>query len=111
MNFAIWAGTLFNPNTKFFIVASPGKEKESVIRLARIGYDNIIGFLRGGIEACKASGIPLETLVSIEATEVNPDMKVFDVRNRPELELGRVENAVNIPLSEVNKIAQEGNLD
>ncbi len=70
-----------------------------MIRLARIGYDNIYGYLRGGIEACKASGIHLDTLKNIEAADLTPDMKVYDVRNPPELEHGRVENGINIPLS------------
>ena len=54
INYAIWAGTLFKPSSKFFIISSEGKEKESVIRLARIGYDNIIGVLKGGVDAYKA---------------------------------------------------------
>jgi hydroxyacylglutathione hydrolase len=65
MNFAIWAGTLFKPSTKFFIIASEGKEKESVIRLARIGYDNVVGVLRGGIQGYQAQGNTLETIKCI----------------------------------------------
>ena len=67
LNYAIWAGTLFNSSSKFFIIASEGKEKESVIRLARIGYDNILGVLRDGVEAYKAKGNTLETLKNINA--------------------------------------------
>lgn len=48
VTFAIWVGTLFKPDTKFFIVAEHGKEKESIIRLSRIGYDNVLGCLEGG---------------------------------------------------------------
>ncbi len=53
INYAIWAGTLFPATTKFFIIAQKGKEKESIIRLARIGYDNIVGVLAGGFEVYK----------------------------------------------------------
>jgi hydroxyacylglutathione hydrolase len=103
MNFAIWAGTLFKPSTKFFIISNLGKEKESVIRLARIGYDNVIGVLKGGFEAYKASGKDFETLRSIEASEVTSSMIVYDVRNPLELEHGYVENARNVPLVEIQK--------
>jgi len=90
INYAIWAGTLFVPQTKFFIIANEGKEHESVVRLARIGYDNVIGFLRGGIEGYKANGKPLDTIKNINGAEVLPDMTIIDVRNPPELEHGHV---------------------
>ena len=84
MNFAVWAGTLFTPGTKFFIVAEAGKERESVIRLARIGYDHCVGILDGSLDAYRASGKPVETMNHIAATEISPAMKVFDVRNPSE---------------------------
>ena len=90
INYAIWAGTLFVPSTKFFIIANEGKEYESVVRLARIGYDTVIGFLRGGIEAYKANGNPLDIIKNINGSEVLPDMTIIDVRNPTELEHGHV---------------------
>jgi rhodanese-related sulfurtransferase len=59
-NYAIWAGTIFPPGTKFFVIADAGKEGEAITRLARIGYDSVVGILEGGIEAYKASGKPLQ---------------------------------------------------
>jgi len=78
------------PSTKFFIIANEGKEYESVVRLARIGYDTVIGFLRGGIEAYKANGNPLDIIKNINGSEVLPDMTIIDVRNPTELEHGHV---------------------
>jgi hydroxyacylglutathione hydrolase len=111
INFAIWAGTLFKPETKFFVIANFGKEKEAIVRLARIGYDKIVGVLKGGFEAYKASGEPLETIRSVEAADVTPDMIIYDIRNPPELEHGHIENVRNVPLIEINKKALEGDIE
>jgi len=54
VNFAIFVGTLFKPDTLFLIVSEPGKEKETIVRLARIGYDNVLGCLEGGWAEFKA---------------------------------------------------------
>ena len=70
VNYAIWAGTLFPASTKFFIIAPKGKEKESIVRLARIGYDNIVGVLAGGFEVYKHKGLPVETLNHIAAKDL-----------------------------------------
>ncbi len=110
MNFAIWAGTMFPPSTKFLLITGIGKEHESVIRLARIGYDSIVGVLKGGVESYKASGKPVQTINSIGPTELTPDMIVYDVRNPPELEHGHVENARNVPLIEMSKLLREDRL-
>ena len=70
MNYAIWAGTLFSPTTKFFLVTDPGKEKESIIRLARIGYDNIVGYLDGGVDTHRKYGSPTQTIGHVPVTAV-----------------------------------------
>jgi len=49
MNFATWVGNLINANSKIVLVTEVGKEEESIIRLARIGYDHVLGCLEGGI--------------------------------------------------------------
>lgn len=99
------------PQTKFLIIANEGKEHESVVRLARIGYDNVIGFLRGGIEGYKANGKLLDTIKNINAADVVPDMTIIDVRNPPELEHGHVQGARNVPLIEINKKSFDGTID
>lgn len=50
-NFAVWVGNLINASTPIFIISENGKERETIIRLARIGYDNVQGCLEGGFEA------------------------------------------------------------
>lgn len=49
-NFATWCGTLIAPETKLLLVTAEGEEYESIIRLARIGYESVIGCLKGGIK-------------------------------------------------------------
>lgn len=110
MNYAVWGGTLFLPSTKFFIISEAGKEKESVVRLARIGYDNCVGALDGGIDAYRASGQPIETINHVAAAELRPTMMVFDVRNPSELLHGQIEGAINVPLADMASLLREGRL-
>lgn len=51
MQFGLWVGKLFAPTSKFIFVCEAGKEEEIIIRLSRIGYDNVAGYLDGGVDA------------------------------------------------------------
>jgi glyoxylase-like metal-dependent hydrolase (beta-lactamase superfamily II)/rhodanese-related sulfurtransferase len=106
--FAVWVGTLIDINQPLVIVADAGKEEESVMRLARVGYENIRGFLKDGIEAWKVTGDPLDTVSSVTpeqfAQKVNANEgKVLDVRKRGEFESGHVKDATLITLSDIEK--------
>lgn len=48
-SFALWVGKLMTPDKKFVLICDEGKEKETIIRLSRIGYDNVKGYLKGGL--------------------------------------------------------------
>ena len=48
--FAVWVGTLLKPNDRLILVTEPEKEEEAILRLARIGYENIVGYLEGGMQ-------------------------------------------------------------
>lgn len=63
--FAVWAGTLLPIDQQLVIVAEAGKEAESILRLARVGYENVIGFLENGIEAWVNAGMPSDQVASI----------------------------------------------
>lgn len=59
--FANWVGRLVKPNTKMIVVTDPGKEKDTLLRLSRIGFsDTVIGVLEGGVKDWKDSGFPVE---------------------------------------------------
>lgn len=84
--FALWVGKLITPDNKFVIVCAQGKELEVITRLARIGYDNVAGFLEGGVENWKNSGKNLESMKSyknqefVEIYKKDKTIQVLDVR-------------------------------
>jgi len=102
--FAEWAGTLL-PNTQpLVLVTEPGKEKESITRLARVGVDNVIGYLDGGYEAWTKAGEQIDLIIDIETDEMAMDfphddlLEVIDVRKPSEFEIAHVKGARNVPL-------------
>lgn len=100
--FAPWAGTVI-PSVKqpLLIVADEGKEQEAVMRLARVGFSNVKGFLKGGLDAWKASQLPTAQLDSISAEELVKNQAgktIIDVRRPGEFEAGHLPGAHNAPL-------------
>jgi len=102
--FAEWAGSLLPFDKPIVLITDPGKEKESVVRLARVGFDQMKGFLEGGFETWKNSGEPIDLIINIDADEFamdlpfDPKLKVVDVRRETEFADGHVPGARNIPL-------------
>jgi hydroxyacylglutathione hydrolase len=102
--FAEWAGSLLPFDKPFVLITDPGKEKESVVRLARVGFAQMCGYLDGGFETWKNSGEPVDLIVNIDADEFSmdlpfdPKLKVVDVRRETEFADGHVPAARNIPL-------------
>ncbi|MBS1743035.1 MAG: MBL fold metallo-hydrolase [Bacteroidetes bacterium] len=105
--FAEWAGTLLDFNTPILLVTAPGKEEESVIRLSRVGFDKMEGYLEGGFEAWKNAGEKIDMIVDVEADELlmdmphDPNLVVVDVRKETEFGDGHLKDAVNLPLDEM----------
>jgi hydroxyacylglutathione hydrolase len=115
--FAEWAGNLLPFDKTLLLVTDPGKEEESLVRLARVGLDNIGGYLEGSFATWQAAGKPIDMLVSIDADELAMDMPhdnnlvVVDVRRTAEFADGHVKNAVNLPLDEMPDLAQLAQFD
>lgn len=109
--YAWWAGTLLDIATRLAIVAPSGQEEEAVLRLARIGYENVAGFFAGGFDTWKDTGRAIETVHSIEPSEFPEyyasDATVLDVRRPGEFEQGHVDGATNIPLAELEERISE----
>lgn len=99
--FAVWVGTLIDINKKLVLVTEPGKEEESVLRLARVGYENVAGFLKGGVSAWDEK---LETVNSISAENIREipgtSRKVLDVRKPGEWNQGHLKGATFLPLGD-----------
>ncbi len=102
--FAEWAGSLLPFDKPFVLVTEPGKEKESAVRLARVGFAQMCGYLEGGYETWKNSGKPIDLIINIDADEFamdlpfDPKLKIVDVRRETEFADGHVAGARNIPL-------------
>ena len=109
--FAEWAGSLLPFHQPLIIVAEAGKEEESVLRLARVGFDQFLGFLKGGFEAWRDAGNTVDMVINIEADEFAMDipfdenMVVMDVRKEMEYADGHVKDAVNVPLDTMMDLA------
>ena len=105
--FAEWAGSLLSFNAHMLLVAEPGMEKESIIRLARVGFDKIQGHLAGGFADWKNAGEEIDLIINVEADELMMDIRhdknlvVIDVRRPTEFADGHIKDAVNLPLSDM----------
>lgn len=106
-SFAQWVGEMI-PDVKqeILLVTDPGKEEEAVTRLARVGYDYSLGYLKGGFEAWKTAGKDYESISRTSAEELasiySENPVIIDVRKASEFESEHIENAVNIPLNQIN---------
>ena len=87
------------------LVTDEGKEMEAVLRLARVGYENVNGYLQGGIAAWENAGKKIDTVKSVSASDFVSHLKkldnILDVRKPGEVESGMIENAQHICLSKL----------
>ncbi len=107
-NFAPWVGTLIlDLEQPILVVADEGREEEVITRLARVGYDNTIGYLKGGIEAWKAAGKEVDSIKSVTADEfakleLQHGINILDVRRKSEYEVAHVEGAQLVTVDHLN---------
>ncbi|NNC93995.1 MAG: MBL fold metallo-hydrolase [Chitinophagales bacterium] len=108
-NFAPWVGSLIQDvEQPILIVVPDGREEEAITRLSRVGFDNTLGYLKGGIDAWKKSGKLTDSIESITADEFEKRIKtgeaiqVYDVRKESEFSSEHIENAKNTPLDTIN---------
>ena len=107
-SFAPWVGALIpDIRLEILLVTDEGREEEVITRLARVGYDYTIGYLKGGFNAWKEAGKEVDTITSVPAEELARKMKeekvtVLDVRKPGEYVSEHVDGAVNMPLDNIN---------
>ncbi len=109
-SFAVWVGAMI-PDLKqeILIVAEPRKEEEVVTRLARVGYDFSLGYLKGGFDSWKTSGNEVDSIKSISVEELaeikskEGDIHFLDVRKNSEFQSEHVLSAENAPLDYINE--------
>jgi glyoxylase-like metal-dependent hydrolase (beta-lactamase superfamily II)/rhodanese-related sulfurtransferase len=108
--FASWAGTLI-PDIKHEIlfITEPGHEEEVVTRLARVGYDHAIGYLKGGFDAWRNAGKETDSIISVSVNDLaaiaakNPGTTILDVRRKSEYDSEHIVDAENIPLDYISQ--------
>ncbi|GAC1446267.1 MAG: rhodanese-like domain-containing protein [Pyrinomonadaceae bacterium] len=112
--FASWAGSLLSPTIQIIIVVESESEvKEAQMRLARVGLENVAGYLEGGIEAWKDAGLRVSSIAQLTVTELHElsshqnGLQILDVRRTNEYTSGHVPHAHNVPLDKL----ETANLD
>lgn len=100
--YAVWVGSLIDIDQPLVLITEDGKEYESILRLARVGYENVLGYLKGGIQAWSNSGKAIQKIKSTRPESmmeyVNQGYTVLDVRRTSETESEHFEGSKNIPL-------------
>ena len=114
---AEFAGSILPFDQAILLVCEPGTEKESIVRLARVGFENIIGHLAGGFNAWATANETIDLIIDVEADELamdipfDPNMVIVDVRKTSEFDKGHIKEALTIPLDELTDPASMANFD
>jgi glyoxylase-like metal-dependent hydrolase (beta-lactamase superfamily II)/rhodanese-related sulfurtransferase len=111
--YATWAGTMLDPDRPMVIVADPGREEEAALRLGRIGFDNVKGYLQDGMAALAERPDLIQTterisppMLADELTSSNPPL-IIDVRTPAEWATGHIEGSINLPLTQLQQRIDE----
>jgi hydroxyacylglutathione hydrolase len=105
--FAPWVGALISDVAQpILLITEQGKEEETVTRLSRVGFDNILGYLEGGFDAWTAAEKDVDVVHRISAQEfsekITPQSKIIDIRKISEYETEHLQQADNQPLDQIN---------
>ena len=105
--FAPWVGEILEDVSKKLILVAPeGREKEAIIRLSRVGFDNVIGYLEGGINSWIKNGGKISKVLNESASKfstVDNNKYILDVRSKNEHKTESLLNSLNIPLIDLSK--------
>ena len=109
-DFAPWVGALIvDVKQPILLITEVGAEEEAITRLARVGFDNVIGYLDGGFENWKTSGNEVDEITRISPQEFENQLQdgdlVVDVRKPSEYEAEHVNDAFNRPLDYISEWA------
>lgn len=111
--YAMWAGAFLDPQKPVIVIADPGKEKEAIMRLGRIGLDNVAGYVDGGIGAFTEKKDLLRSASRTTATDLSDQLKssnpplVVDVRNKSETQINSIAGSQMIPLVDLLESADK----
>ena len=104
-NFAPWVGSVIGDiKTPILLVTDKNKEKETIKRLARVGFDNILGYLSDGIESWVNNGREIDSIKNVSADEIlTKPLEIIDVRTSAEYLKKHVKSSINLPLNNYKK--------
>jgi glyoxylase-like metal-dependent hydrolase (beta-lactamase superfamily II)/rhodanese-related sulfurtransferase len=108
-DFAPWVGALIGDvEQNILLVCEDGMEEESITRLARVGFDNVLGYLKGGVKTWIDANKEIDTVNRITAKQFEAEFKpkesvVFDIRKESEYTAEHIDEAYNKPLSFINE--------
>jgi glyoxylase-like metal-dependent hydrolase (beta-lactamase superfamily II)/rhodanese-related sulfurtransferase len=109
--YAVWVGSLIDIDQPLVLITEDGKEYESILRLARVGYENVLGYLKGGIQTWANSGKAVQTVQSIRPESimeyVDNGYTILDVRRTSETETEHLEGAKNLPLVDLQEKVEQ----
>ncbi len=114
-DFAPWVGAMIGDvKHPILLIVEEGMEEETVTRLTRVGFDNVLGYLKGGVKAWEADGRELDQVDRITADQFKSRLKVgesvvYDVRKESEWQAEHVEESYSRPLAEINDWVKDVN--
>lgn len=115
-SFAPWVGSVLKKvNQPLLVVADVGREEEVIKRLSRVGFDNCLGYLAGGMDAWVAAAMPLDKIESVSADQLalianqDPSVAILDVRKSSEYQAEHCLNAALLPLDDIMDADQKLN--
>ena len=115
--YATWAGTILEQDMQIVVIAEMGREEEAGVRLGRIGFDNMAGYLEGGMQALEPHPELVKRTERISPVNLAEKLRsekapvVLDVRTRKEWESRRIEGSMNIPLNRLQDVIREHPLE
>ena len=107
--FATWAGTLLDRTKPIVIIAEPGREEEAALRLGRIGFDHVKGYLRGGMASLHTRPDLVQSTERVNALAVAEELAggdpplVLDIRNPREWQAKHIDGSLNVPLNHLQE--------
>jgi glyoxylase-like metal-dependent hydrolase (beta-lactamase superfamily II)/rhodanese-related sulfurtransferase len=111
--YATWAGTLLSHDEPIVVIAEQGGEEEAVMRLGRIGFDNVAGYLENGMLALDSHPTEVQSVERITANalhdklEAGEELILLDIRAPKERDSGAIEGSLNIPLNHLTERLDE----
>ena len=109
--FAPWVGEILEDISKKLILVAPkGREKEAIIRLSRVGFDNVIGYLKGGVNSWIKNGGIISKVFNESASKFSTcdnNKDILDVRSENEHKSESLQNSLNIPLINLSKSVEK----